>query len=104
MKEYISDLLLLHQFSIGAVIYHVRAENRRRQGGVDLFSVDVLELRIENELVALDSKANCRFPAQEYEGKDIAVLFHAVSNFIEKGRRALAFSRHLKKNLYGSMP
>jgi len=44
---------------------------------VDLFSVDILELSVEDEVVALGSQADGGLFAEKDEGEDVAVLFTA---------------------------
>lgn len=50
LKKY---LLLFHKFRIWNIIDDVLAEDRRAQDGVDLFGVDVFELRVQDKLIAL---------------------------------------------------
>lgn len=67
-------LLLLHEFRVGAVVDDVGTEDWGGDGTVDLFRVDVLELAVENEFVAVDAEVNRRLLSKEDEGKDISVL------------------------------
>lgn len=49
----LTDLLLLHELGIGAIVDNVATENRGGERRVDFFGVDIAQLAIENELVAL---------------------------------------------------
>lgn len=49
----LTDLLLLHELGIGAIVDNVATENGGGERRVDFFSVDIAQLAIENELVAL---------------------------------------------------
>lgn len=49
----IAYLLLLHELRVGAVVYDILSEHRRRKWRVDFLSADVLELAIEDEVIAL---------------------------------------------------
>jgi hypothetical protein len=69
-----THLLLLHELRVRAVIDDTSTENRRGKLSVDLFGVHVLELAIEDELIALRSKVYSRLLSEENEGEDVAIL------------------------------
>lgn len=73
------ELLLLHELGVGAVVYDVGAEDGDRERAVDLLCVDVFELAVQDEFVALDAEVDGCFLAEEDEGEDIAVLGRKVS-------------------------
>lgn len=68
------DLLLLHQLRIWAVIHDILAEDRCGQRRVDLLGVDILQLAIEDQVVALCAQTHRGLLSQEDEGKHIPVL------------------------------
>lgn len=70
---------LLHELAIGAIVNDVASEDRSGQGTVDLFSVDVLGLAVQDELVALGADVDGGLLAEEDKGKDVAEL-HRRSN------------------------
>lgn len=53
---------------------HTGAEDRGREPGVDLLCVDILQLAVQNELIALGSQADCDCFAEQFEGKDISIF------------------------------
>jgi hypothetical protein len=67
---------LFHELRIGAVIDDVFAENRGGERGVDIFSIDILQLAVEDEFIALCADIDSHFPPKHDEGKHIAVLGH----------------------------
>ena len=69
-----TNLLLLHELGIGAIVYHVLAKDRGGQDGVNILSTHILELAVQNELVALGSHIDSGLLSQENEGKDVAIL------------------------------
>jgi len=69
-----TNLLLFHQLSVGAVIDDVLAEDGSREHGVDLLSVDILELAVQDEVVALSSDIDGGLLSEKNEGEDISVL------------------------------
>lgn len=97
-------LLLLHQLGIGAVVYNILAKYRSGEGAVDLLGVDILDLSVENEVVALGTKVDSHLATEKNEGEYIAIL-PPVSVFPSwpLGTRHTFFC-WAKKNLYGSMP
>jgi hypothetical protein len=68
-------LLLLHQLGVGAVVDDIAAKDGRGQVGVDLLSVDILELAVEDEVVAGRAHGHGGLLAEKDKGKDIAKLF-----------------------------
>jgi hypothetical protein len=66
--------LLLHQFGVRAVIDYVLSKDRCSQDSVDFFCVDILQLAIENEVVAFSPQIYRSFLAQENERETIAIL------------------------------
>lgn len=56
-------LLLLHKFRVGTVVDNIRSEDGCCKLAVDFFGVDVLQLSIEDELVAFNSKVDSCFLA-----------------------------------------
>jgi hypothetical protein len=69
-----THLLLFHKLRVGAVVDDVLAKHRRAQRGVDLLGVDVLDLAVENEVVALGVEAHGHLAPEQDEGEDVAVL------------------------------
>jgi hypothetical protein len=99
-----AHLLLLHQFGVRAVVYNILAKDRSGEGVVDLLGVDVLDLSVEDEVVALGTKTNSHLATEHDEGEHVAIL-PPVSEFPSwpLGTRHTFFC-WAKKNLYGSMP
>lgn len=75
----LSYLLLLHELRVGAVVDDALTEDRSGEGAVDLLGVDVLELAIEDKVIALGAKADGGGLSEEDKSKDVAVLM-SVSN------------------------
>lgn len=100
----LAHLLLLHQLRVGAVVDDILAEDGSGERAVDLLGVDILDLSVEDEVVALGVEADSHLAAKENESEDIAVLL-LVSALIPlpQGTRHTFFC-WAKKNLYGSMP
>lgn len=73
-RKRIEYLLLLHEFGVGAVVDDVGTEDWGGDRTVDLLCVDILELAVENEFVAVNAEVNCRLLFKEDEGEDISVL------------------------------
>ena len=48
-----TDLLLLHELGVGAIIHDVTTEDGGSEGGVDFFGVDIAKFAIEDELISL---------------------------------------------------
>ncbi len=67
-------LLLLHELRIRAIIYDIFAKDGRAQRGVDLLCIDVLDLSIQDEVIARCVQAHCHFTAEEDKGINVAIL------------------------------
>lgn len=67
-------LLLLHQLGVRAVVDDVLAKHRGSQNVVNLLGVDVLELAIEDEVIAGQAYCDGRLLSEEDKGEYIAVL------------------------------
>jgi hypothetical protein len=57
-------LLLFHQLRIRAVVDNILAKDGGGKGTVDLLGVNMAELAIEDELVALCANIDCGFLAE----------------------------------------
>lgn len=99
-----ANLLLLHQLRIGAIVHHILAEDRSRQGRINLLCIDVFELSIQYELIALRSEADGGLFAEKNKGEYVAILRLSQSPVLVWDVVQSTFSRQEKKNLYGSMP
>jgi hypothetical protein len=53
-----AHLLLLHELRVGAVVDDILAKDRCAEWGVDLLGVDVLDLSVEDEVVASGIEAD----------------------------------------------
>jgi hypothetical protein len=67
-------LLLLHELGVGAVVDDVATKDGSGEDGVNLLGIDVLELAVEDEVVASGTNGNGRLLAEEDESEDIAEL------------------------------
>ena len=74
MAHWSANLLLFHQFRVGAIINDILSENGRAEDGVDFLGIHILEFAIKNELIALRSQIDCCLLAQQNESKYIAIL------------------------------
>ena len=72
-----TNLLLLHQLSIGAVVNDILAKDRGGQDGIDFFGADITNLAVQDKLVAVGADADSCPAAEKDEGEDIAVLIRA---------------------------
>ena len=72
-----THLLLLHQLRVRTVIHHVLAKDWGRERTVNLLRIDILQLPVQNEIVALGAQTHSRLLAQKNEGEDLAVLLTA---------------------------
>lgn len=77
MRSVLAYLLLLHELGVWAVVDYICAKDWRCQRRVDLLSVDVLELAVQNEVVSFSAQTNSRLLAQQDECEDIAILLTA---------------------------
>ncbi len=69
-----SDLLLFHQLRIRAIVYHALTKYRSCERAIDFLRVDIFQLSVEDELVALLPKTHCRLFPEQNKGKDFAIL------------------------------
>jgi len=69
-----AHLFLLHELRVGAVVDDILAKDRCAERGVDLLGVDVLDLSVEDEVVAGGVEAHSHLAAEEDKGEDIAIL------------------------------
>lgn len=69
-----THLLLLHQLGVGAVVDNIASEDGGGQDGVDILSVDVLELSIEDEIVSSRANSHGSLLAEENESENVAIL------------------------------
>ena len=67
-------LLLLHELRVGAVVDDILAKDRCAEWGVDLLGIDILDLSVEDKVVACGVEANGHLATKEDEGEDIAIL------------------------------
>lgn len=56
-------LLLLHEFGVGTVVDNIRSEDGCCKLAVDFFGVDVLQLSIEDKLIAFNAEVDSCFLA-----------------------------------------
>jgi hypothetical protein len=76
-------LLLLHELGIGAVIDDIATKDRRRQHSIDFLGIDVLELAVENKVVAGGANSDGGLLAEKNKGKDVAKLeAHGVRDYL----------------------
>lgn len=54
----LDELLLLHELGVGAVVDNIGTEDGSGEGAVDFFGVDILELAVEDEVVALSTETD----------------------------------------------
>lgn len=69
-----SHLLLLHQLGVGAVVDDIASEDGGGQDGVNLLSVDILELSVEDEVVSSGAYSHGGLLAEENKGENVAIL------------------------------
>ena len=69
-----SHLLLLHELRVWTIVDDICAKDWCRQRTVDLLSVDILQLAVQDEIVALGAQADSGLLAQEDESEDISIL------------------------------
>jgi hypothetical protein len=70
----LTNLLLLHELRIGAVVDNILAENGSRKNGVDIFGAHVADLAVQDEVVALGADVDGGLLAEQNEGEAVAVL------------------------------
>lgn len=56
-------LFLLHKFRVGTVVDNIRSEDGCCELAVDFFGIDVLQLSIEDELIAFNTEVDGCFLA-----------------------------------------
>lgn len=100
---------MLHQLAVGAIVDDISSEDGSGQDAVDFFSIDVLSLAVENELVALGADVDGGLLAKKDKGEHVAKLSVCrVSMYIVSKQRAivsrLTLLRFSTKNRGGSMP
>lgn len=67
-------LLLLNELRVRAVIHNIRSKDRRGQLAINLLSIDILQLSIENKLIAIRPQIYGSLLAQKNEREDITML------------------------------
>ena len=67
-------LLLLHELRIRAVVDDILAKDRCAAWGVDLLGIDILDLSVEDKVVASGVQAHRHLATEENEGEDVAIL------------------------------
>ena len=98
-------LLLLHELCIGAIIDDILAKYRCRKRGVNLFSIHVLYLAVENEVVARGIQTHRHLAPEQDKGEDIAILLlvaeeegirvHAIGDGASNNRKPVEHNRRL---------
>lgn len=73
----VSNLLLLHEFGIGAIVHDILAEDRSSENRVNLLGRDILELSVEDEVVSSGANSDSGFLSKEDKGEDITMLAHS---------------------------
>lgn len=68
-------LLLLHELGVGAVVDNIASKNGSGQNSVDILSIHILELAVEDEVIALGAESDRGLLAEENEGEDVAKLW-----------------------------
>jgi len=104
-----AHLLLLHELPVWAVVHDVMTKDGGGERSVNLLGVHILELAVQDEIIALCSEKDGGFLAQEDEGEDIPVLeeytvspsflFQSPDESRFKVVGARTCSRQRKKNL-----
>lgn len=69
-----ANLLLLHKLGVGAIVDDILAENRGSKDGVNLFGVDIANLAVQDEIVALGADVDGGLLSEEDEGEAVAIL------------------------------
>lgn len=70
----LDELLLFHELRVWTVVHDIAAKHRDRERAVDLLGVHVLDLSIEDEVIAVKAKVARDFPAKKGESEDVTVL------------------------------
>lgn len=98
-----AHLLLLHELRIRAIIDDVLAKDGRAERCVDLLRIDVLDLSVQDKVVALGVQAHRHLATEEHEREDVAIL-RPVSLRRLAVPDVHTFFWFAKKKPYGSMP
>lgn len=72
-------LLLLHELRVGNIISNTGTKHGRSQDSVDIFSIDVPKLGVQNKSVAFWAKIDGHPFAKQNKGEDVSVLQRNVS-------------------------
>ena len=67
-------LLLFHELRIGAIVDDITSEHGSGQRSIDLLGVDVLELAVQNEIIARGADRDGGLLAEKNEGEDVTKL------------------------------
>lgn len=67
-------LLLLHKLRVGAVVDNILAKDGGGERCVDLLRVDVLDLSVQDEVVALGVEHDGHLATEKDKSEDISVL------------------------------
>lgn len=70
----LAHLFLFHELGIRHIVDDVFTEDWGCQNRIDFFSIDILELGIQYELIALRAEIHGNFAAKKDESEDVAVL------------------------------
>lgn len=96
-------LLLLHKLRVRAVVDNILSKHGCAEWRVDFLSVYILDLSVQDEVVALGVETHSHLATEEDEGEDIAILW-SVSLAPTPQFVLHTFFWLAKKNLYGSIP
>lgn len=98
-------LLLLHELRVWAIVDDISSEDWGCEAGIDLLSVDILQLSVEDEFVALSTDVDSGLLAKQDESEDVAVLLpvllkeavrvHAISDGIANNWQPVEDERRL---------
>lgn len=95
-KAKFDKLLLLDELRIGTVVDDVASEYGGREWAVDLLRIDVLELAVEDEIVAFDAEIDGNLPSEQDKGEYLAILSrHSQKITPRKAKRYVIGRRHL---------
>jgi hypothetical protein len=95
--------LLLHKLRVGAVVHDILSEDGCAEWRVDLLGVEILDLAVQDEVVARGIETYSHLAAKKYESENIAIL-HLISLRHVPVCILRTFFCCAKKNLYGSIP
>ena len=100
-----AHLLLLHELRVGTVIDDILAEHGSREGRVDLLGIDILDLSVEDKVVASSVEADRHLATEEDKGEDWAILLvvgeeegiriHAIPDGVADNRHPVEDERRL---------